>query len=140
VILSLETLEECEDAKTILVERHQLAQSEVGKYITQRNLARKGNSVFKYEQELIEAEEFLQAVRDAIRFVQERIQQIKFAGMSEATFIIRAVESIYGAEGRIKVLEEMNKIREQARERTANRPGLALEPTGNARVMRIRYV
>lgn len=140
MILSLATLEECQDARAILVEKHQAAQAERGKYLTNRNLARKGKSVFKYEQELSEAEEYLDSIIEALAFVKRRANDIKFAGMSEGVFIMRAVQQVFGDEGKLQVIDAMNKIRENARQKTLQRPGLALEPTGNSGVMRIRYV
>lgn len=140
MILSLATLEECQDARAVLVEKHQAAQAEYGKYATNRNLARKGKSIFKYEQELAEAEEYLASIVDALAFVRRRVHDIKFAGMSEGVFIMRAVQQVFGDDGKLQVIDAMNKIRENARQKTLQRPGLALEPTGNAGVMRIRYV
>lgn len=140
MILSLATLEECQDARAILVEKHQAAQAEYGKYVTNRNLARKGKSVFRYEQELFEAEEYLGLIVEALAFVKRRVHDIKFAGTSEGVFIMRAVQQVFGDEGKLRVIAEMNAIREAMKQKSLQRPGLALEPTGNVGVMRIRYV
>lgn len=140
MILSLATLEECQDARAILVDKHLAAQKEVGKYQTNRNLARKGQSIFRYEQELAEAEEYLDSIIDALAFVKKRVMEIKFAGMPESIFIMRAIQRVYGDEGKLAVIAEMGRIREEARENAINRPGLALEPTGASGIMRVRYL
>jgi hypothetical protein len=140
MILSLATLEECQDARDILVEKHKAAQAEYGKYLTNKNLARKGKSIFRYEQELFEAEEYLASIVEALAFVRRRTHDIKFAGLSEGVFIMRAVQQVFGDEGKLQVIEAMNRMRENARQKTLQRPGLALEPTGSTGVMRIRYV
>jgi predicted house-cleaning noncanonical NTP pyrophosphatase (MazG superfamily) len=140
MILSLATLEECQDARTILVEKHNAAQAEYGKYLTNKNLARKGNSIFRYEKELADAEEYLASIIEALAFVKRRVHDIKFAGTSEGAFIMRAIQEVFGDEGKLQVLNAMNRIREEARHKAVQRPGLALEPTGNAGQMKIRYV
>lgn len=140
MILSLATLEECQDARAVLVEKHRAAQKEVGKYQTNRNLAQKGQSEFKYKKELADAEEYLDSIVDALSFVKKRVHDIKFGGMPESAFIMRAIQQVFGDEGKIRVINEMAKIREEVKRNATNRPGLALEPTGASGNMTVRYL
>lgn len=140
MILSLETLEECNAARAILVEKHQFAQAEVGKYITHRNLAKKGKSKFRYETELADAEEFLSAVVEALRFVRQRIHALKFNGIPPIVLAMAAARNLYGADAGEKIVDEMDRITAEMKTQAINRPGLALEPIGNSGLARIRYL
>lgn len=140
MILSLATLEECQDARAILVEKHNAAQAEWGKYVTHKNLALKGQSEFKYWKELADAENYLNAIIEALGYVRTRIHDIKFGGMPETAFIMRAIQQVFGDEGKLAVLREMTKIREETRAKAIARPGLALEPIGSTGNMRVRYL
>lgn len=140
MILSLVTLEECQDARAILVEKHQHAQAEVGKYLTNQNLARKGLSEFRYHSELKAAQENLARIIDALAFVKKRVHDIKFGGMNETAFIMRAIRQLYGNDGALAVIAEMSKIREQVQRNSVARPGLALEPIGASGNMKVRYL
>lgn len=140
MILSLATLEECQDARAILVEQHNAAQAEWGKYVTHKNLALKGQSEFKYWKELTDAENYLNAIIEALAYVRNRIQVIKYGGLPETAFIMRAIQQVYGDEGKIAVLAEMTKIREEAKRKAIARPGLALDPIGSTGNMRVRYL
>lgn len=140
MILSLETLEQCQDARAILVEKHQHAQTEVGKYLTNQNLARKGLSQFRYDLELKAAQENLAGIVDALTFVKKRVHDIKFGGMNESAFIMRAIRQVYGNEGALAVIAEMSRIREEVQRNAVARPGLALEPVGVSGNMKVRYL